>query len=174
MPFLPDFPRNSGESKQTGSESSFRLAGVSAPPKTQGPNRMFLAQCQDTKFNHTRCALGTALRTQKGEIRAAVVRHVHAFHFLRRRRQQVDRPRSSLDLTSTPKSRRQPASPTSQPQSRRKMPRSELPPSRPLTGAIATPSSTVSPLGPLPPANREPKKAPVPPRGRQSLLGRRG
>lgn len=33
MPFPPDFPRNSGESKQTGSESSFRLAGVSAPPK---------------------------------------------------------------------------------------------------------------------------------------------
>lgn len=56
------------------------------------------------------------------------------------------------------RSRRQTASPTSQPQSRRKMPRSESPPSRPLTGVIATPSSNGLPSPPWRIANQ--KKAP--------------
>lgn len=53
------------------------------------------------KFNHTRCALGlgTALRTQKGETRGRAMRICsfgYAFLFSRRKRQQVDRPRSPL------------------------------------------------------------------------------
>lgn len=162
MPFPLNFPRNSGESKQTGSESKLSLAGVSAPskipriqsnvprPVPRPPNLTTLAahsepHCEPRKEKFARRSSGTfthLVSCDEGDSRSMIGHgHLETWHQTQRHH----------------RSRRQTASPTSQPQSRRKMPRSESPPSRPLTGVIATPSSNVFPL---PPGESRTKKTP--------------
>lgn len=165
MPFPPDFPRNSGESKQTGSESSFRLAGVSAPPKIPRiqwnvPRSVPRPPNLTTPAAHSE--LHCEPRKEKlADVRCESVRSVTHFFFRDGGdSRSIDHDHLSPDFnlnTSHPKKptpNRQPYKPSAEPPQDAEK---RVPPSRPLTGVIATPSSTVSPL---PPGESRTKKSP--------------